>query len=98
MHIEDIARVAHEINKAYCQAIGDNSQPSWEDAPQWQKDSAVNGVEFHLNNPNSQPQDSHANWLESKRIDGWKYGPLKDPQKRNILALFHMINFQWSSV
>lgn len=34
-----IAQVAHEINKAYCEAIGDNSQVSWENAPERQKDS-----------------------------------------------------------
>lgn len=31
--IELIAQVAHEINRAYCQAIGDDSQPCWNDAP-----------------------------------------------------------------
>ncbi len=41
---EQIARVAHEVNRAYCQALGDNSQPAWEDAPQWQRDSAMLGV------------------------------------------------------
>ena len=29
---QEIARVCHEVNRAYCQAIGDNSQPTWEDA------------------------------------------------------------------
>jgi hypothetical protein len=38
------ARAAHEANRAYCGALGDWSQPSWDAAPQWQKDSARNGV------------------------------------------------------
>jgi hypothetical protein len=33
MEIEEIAKVAHEVNRAYCQALGDFSQPKWEDAP-----------------------------------------------------------------
>lgn len=28
----DIARVAHEVNRDYCQALGDDSQPAWENA------------------------------------------------------------------
>ena len=35
MKVEQIAQVAHELNKAYCESLGDNSQPSWEDAPEW---------------------------------------------------------------
>ena len=32
--IEACARAAHEANRAYCIAIGDTSQPSWDDAPE----------------------------------------------------------------
>ena len=56
---KDIATVAHELNKAYCESIGDNSQPTWEDAPEWQKSSAVNGVKFHLENPDASPSAIH---------------------------------------
>ena len=79
---EVIAQVAHEVNRAYCQSIGDNSQPSWEDAPDWQKQSALNGVEYHLANPDATPENSHENWLEAKRVDGWRYGPIKDPEAK----------------
>lgn len=75
-----LAMVAHEINRAYCQAIGDNSQPSWEDAPDWQKNSAFLGVELHLNNPDAGPQASHESWMKQKESDGWKYGPIKNPE------------------
>ncbi len=33
MEKKEIARVAHLVNKAYCEALGDFSQPEWEDAP-----------------------------------------------------------------
>ena len=82
MTIQDIAQVAHEINKAYCQSIGDHSQPTWEEAPDWQKTSAINGVTFHLNNPGSLPSRSHEEWLKEKQATGWKYGPVKDPSKK----------------
>lgn len=82
MNAADIARACHEINRAYCAAIGDNSQPSWEDAPEWQRTSAVNGVHFHLANPEASPSASHESWWAEKKADGWTYGPAKDPAKK----------------
>lgn len=79
MNNEEIARVAHEVNAAYCRSIGDDSQPAWSDAPEWQKASAVAGVKFHLANPNAGPSASHESWLAEKEFDGWRYGPVKDP-------------------
>jgi len=79
MKIEQIASITHEANRAYCRAIGDDSQPAWDDAPAWQRDSAMNGVRYHLSNPNARPQDSHESWLAEKYRDGWKWGPEKNP-------------------
>lgn len=79
---ENIAQVCHEINKSYCESIGDYSQPVWEDAPEWQKSSAIRGVEFHLENPDAKPSDSHDAWLKQKRDEGWTYGVTKDVEKK----------------
>jgi hypothetical protein len=82
MNATDIAKICHETNRAYCQTIGDESQLPWSDAPIWQRNSAIHGVEFHLSNPNSQPSHSHDEWLKEKAATGWKYGPVKDPDKK----------------
>lgn len=82
MEIEQIAKICHEVNKIYCESIGDFSQPSWKDAPQWQKDSAKSGVIFHLTNPRSKPEDSHNNWMKEKLENGWKYGEVKNPDTK----------------
>jgi|ERR1035437_2518804 hypothetical protein len=82
MKIEDIAQVAHEINKAYCSSLGDDTQPDWIDAPQWQKDSAVSGVQFHISTPDAGGDESHNAWLAVKAADGWKYGEVKDADKK----------------
>jgi hypothetical protein len=82
MNHEQIARVAHEVNRAYCQALGDNSQPSWEEAPDWQKSSAMNGVALHLGNPDAGPEASHDSWRAEKEAAGWIYGPIKDPEEK----------------
>lgn len=82
MKTEQIARVCHEVNRAYCASIGDHSQPSWEAAPDWQKQSAVNGVSFTIDHPDAKPSDSHDSWLAEKRRDGWKYGAVKNPDAK----------------
>lgn len=74
----DIARVCHNANKALCDALGDTSQVDWEDAPEWQKKSAITGVQNILNNPNTTPEQSHESWLREKAEDGWTYGTVKD--------------------
>lgn len=86
MNIEQIARIAHETNRAYCQSIGDESQTQWSVAPEWQRQSAIKGVQFHLDNHRkgiiSLPSASHDSWLAEKEANGWKYGPVKDPNKK----------------
>lgn len=80
--IEQIAMTCHEANRAYCDAIGDKSQVAWHAAPEWQKQSAINGVMYHMNNPRSKPEDSHNSWMAQKKADGWKKGKKKDAEKK----------------
>ena len=81
VNVEMIAKACHAANKGYCEALGDFSQPSWEDAPQWQKDSAIAGVKFHLSGDHG-PEASHNSWLAQKEAEGWVYGEVKDPVKK----------------
>jgi len=81
-HINKVAEVCHEANRAYCATIGDMSQPAWVDAPDWQRESAIKGVRFHNENPNASPSASHEEWAKLKWEDGWKYGPVKDAEKK----------------
>lgn len=78
---EEIAKVCHEANRAYCETQGDFSQMDWERAPDWQRRSAVKGVKFHLDG-NHGPEASHENWLKEKRADGWKFGAVKDVEAK----------------
>lgn len=80
--VAQIARVAHEINRAYCRSIGDDSQPSWDAAPGWQRDSALNGVQAHLDNPALTPEQSHELWSAQKIAEGWVYGEVKNPETK----------------
>lgn len=77
---EEAARAAHEVNRAWCLLNGDTSQLPWDDAPEWQKVSARKGVVGVLNG--NTPEQSHQSWLREKLETGWKYGPVKDPEKK----------------
>ena len=76
--IEAIAEVCHNVNRAYCEALGDRSQVPWNEAPEWQKRSAIAGVELHLENPNIGVEQAHKSWMEHKAAEGWVYGSNKD--------------------
>ena len=80
MDVQQIAKVCHEVNRAYCEALGDDSQSSWEEAPEWQRTSAMNGVRYHIDNPDSAPSHSHEEWIKEKEADGWKYGEVKNAE------------------
>lgn len=80
--IEDIARVCHEANRAWCQIHGDNSQLPWDQAPAWQRESAINGVRFSVDNENATPEQQHAAWADAKASEGWSYGPIKDAEAK----------------
>lgn len=79
--VDTIARVCHEVNRAYCAALGDTSQPLWDDAPDWQRESARLGVVLHCGGDFG-PEASHARWMQHKLAEGWTYGPVKDPEKK----------------
>lgn len=80
MDIQEIARVAHEVNRAYCLATGETGIPMWQHAPDWQREGVVNGVEFYLAHLDATPEQSHENWLAHKQALGWRYGSAKDAE------------------
>ena len=80
--VKAIAAVCHAANKAWCDSLGDFSQLSWEDAPDWQKSSAKNGVRFHVKNPDAGDSASHDSWMAEKVAAGWVYGEVKDPDAK----------------
>lgn len=82
MKVEDIAKVCHEVNRAYCLSQGDNSQKPWEEAEGWQQYSAKLGVEAHIDNPHMGASGSHEAWMKQKLEDGWRYGAVKDAEAK----------------
>ncbi len=77
-----IAVVCHQANKAWCEQNGDPSQKDWADAEQWQRDSAIKGVEFRLDNPEAGNDGQHNSWMNEKIGQGWVYGEVKDAEAK----------------
>ncbi len=75
------ARAAHEVNRAYCVALGDTSQVSWDEASEELRKSAQEGVKYVLT-VGPYPEGQHRQWCKTKREAGWKYGPVKDAKKK----------------
>lgn len=76
--IESIAKMCHQANAVWCELNGDLSQKNWEDAEEWQRDSARKGVQFRLDNPNAEASAQHDAWACQKFAEGWSYGEVKD--------------------
>ena len=79
--LEMIAKACHEANKAICD-FNNESMDSWDDAKQWQRDAAIQGVKDLIDNPNLTPESLHIKWMENKEKDGWEYGTIKDADKK----------------
>ena len=80
--VEAVAKVCHEVNRAYCAAIGDASQLPWDEADDHQRRSCILGVEYTEANPGVTAREQHDEWCRAKLADGWSYGPAKDPANR----------------
>lgn len=80
--IVTIAAMCHQANKLWCEVNSDFSQKDWGDAEQWQRDSAINGVKFRLENPDAPSSAMHDNWSKEKLANGWVYGETKNIEKK----------------
>lgn len=81
-YLIQIAKVCHEANKAFCETNGDDSQKSWIDAEEWQVDSVIDGVIHALDNPAVGPRQSHQNWYNKKKQEGWVFGEEKNTDEK----------------
>lgn len=80
--VDAIAEVCHEANRAYCRVLGDTSQVEWASAPEWQRESAIDGVINIRDGRTTRPEQSHESWLAEKERAGWKFGAVKDAEKK----------------
>ena len=79
--IESIARICHEANRALQEAAGeDQVSPPWDDAPEYQRESSMEGVRTAL--AGATPEDLHEAWRTAREAAGWTHGTEKDEGKK----------------
>lgn len=78
MNIEKAAQINHEIIIEMQKMIGDPVVPSWDDAPEWMKQSTRDGLSNHA----TSAEHNHALWMTDRVNDGWVYGETKDEEAK----------------
>lgn len=76
--IAQIALLAHQVIKSYCEALGDRTHVDWHKASDAERAGKCRGVELVLDNPNASPETLHNAWLADKVNQGWRLGNVKD--------------------
>ncbi len=92
-----VARMCHQTNKAWCEANGDFTQKDWEEATQAQRDSAMKGVVFRVENPTATPKEQHEAWAQAKYEAGWIYGEKKSEELKThdcLVEYYQLPEFQ----
>lgn len=77
-----IAKIAYEVNRTYCSAIGDFISKPWGTVKPDIKATCINRVESCRANKDITPEESHINWMGHKLQNGWVYGESKDEEKK----------------
>jgi hypothetical protein len=81
-YLAKIAKVCHQANKAFCEANDDFSQKDWNESEMWQRESAIKGVAFRINNPQAGHDAQHNSWMKEKVESGWVYGEIKNAEAK----------------
>lgn len=79
---EQIARIAHEVNRGYCAAIGDNVADGWDQIPEAERTGKITGVQKLLETPEMTPEQMHEAWLASKTEAGWTFADTLNAKKK----------------
>jgi len=80
--ISKIAKVCHAVNRAYAERAEGVCGESWEECSQATRESAIRGVIFKIDNPESTPRDIHEKWLKDKIDNGWIWGTTKNESRK----------------
>lgn len=81
------AKLIHEVNKAYSEALGDGSAVTWEQMSPEAKESLIKSVQYYLDTPGITPAQIHQRWIDEKVRMGWTFSPIKDVLKKTHPSL-----------
>lgn len=69
-----IAEAAHDINKVYCEAMGDKNKQAWGEMTQESKNKLSSAVKSVADTSEMTPKACHDLWMQHKLADGWGLG------------------------
>ncbi len=79
MQIEQIARVAYEVIRAYSLAINDTRLLPWDEIEPCWKAEITACAQYPIRNSTTMPEQYHESWIKEMQEIDWKYGPTFDP-------------------
>lgn len=71
------AKEAYEVTRAYEFGLGSAREP-WQLAPHWSKSSAIESVQYIIENPTVADEQLHSHWISYKLETGWIWGETYD--------------------
>lgn len=72
--VEQIAKTAHAVHRAYCIENNIPTQPEWHEVDNEHKDVVYNSIRSILHGAVNTAEESHNKFLESKLSQGWRFG------------------------
>lgn len=87
LKIEVIARVVHEAIRAFQLSLGEPAAATWDRAEPWERESTIEGVKFRLDHPEAPASAQHDQWMAEKQAAGWRYGAVKDADRKTHPSL-----------
>ncbi len=81
MNVTQVARIAHEVNRAYCESVGLGKRLPWDEVSPHDRDAAVMNVTamargFHT------PESLHEAWCREMALNGWSHGKTYSPREK----------------
>lgn len=81
MNVTQVARIAHEVNRAFCASIGGGAGLAWDKASASDREAAMMSVTA-LSRGFSTPEHIHEAWVREMSLNGWTHGPVVDVQAK----------------
>jgi hypothetical protein len=90
--IDCCTKAAHEVVRAFCEAMRDFSHLPWEATPEDLKTVARQAT-IGIATADHNAEQSHIGWVAIKRAQGWKFGPTKNEKLKE-----HPCLVEWSKL
>ncbi|MEQ0775928.1 RyR domain-containing protein [Paraburkholderia tropica] len=81
MHVTQVARIAHEVDRAYLAQTGDSSVPAWDKAAASARQAAALTVTA-IARGNVTPEATHEAFVAEYARNGWVYGETLDHEAK----------------